>query len=502
MSAFGDPPSSGGRPWWPALLSVGLVAGAIIGVIIIRSDDAAAPTEVTTAATTTEPSSVNSSTPATTAEPVTTPAPTTSGPDASGVSALVDEGCITVTAPTGSATGCPSVRPGADDLVPRTFVADLDGPVIVTTGPGGAFADPTATVDDGSFAQACRWDELAPRLPVGGIIEVVVCHEGGVMLATTGPTPGADWPLTHLTLPTPYVPDGADLGGGSEVPGMPGALAFTAPVEGIVTCSLLLVPDRTRWLETCGDIHGFERSTALVQLDAPDPTLYEISVDDTGSIISARPLDAMAPSSGCSIESANDLVRVTQEQQPSSVVMGLGCIEDKAALTTGSMLTQEGTPDGAIWVALRDDGVWGITDTGTGIETQLSFPVVPFEIWSAWPEATMPRYREYWWEPIIVLPAKPTIDALATDVLETLGTLQVDPEFRLNERLVAVAPGELPLIVAQVDFGDDDSVAGAIVHVWLEAEFDDTGPVGWRPSAVLTSDVCARGGSLGRELCL
>jgi hypothetical protein len=72
----------------------------------------------------------------------------------------------------------------------------------------------------------------------------------------------------------------------------------------------------------------------------------------------------------------------------------------------------------------------------------------------------------------------------------------------LNERLVAVAPGELPLIVAQVDFGDDDSVAGAIVHVWLEAEFDDTGPVGWRPSAVLTSDVCARGGSLGRELCL
>ncbi len=182
--------------------------------------------------------------------------------------------------------------------------------------------------------------------------------------------------------------------------------------------------------------------------------------------------------------------------------MGIGCINDKAALTTGSVLTQDGPPDGSIWTALREDGIWAITDNGTGIETTLSFPIVPIEVWSTWPESTVPGFRSYWWEPIVAIPRQPTVDAFADELLATLGTLGTDPEFPPNEQLVAVQPNGLPLIVAQVDIGGDDSVAGAVIYVWLDQEFDDTGPIGWRSGEVLAGEVCARGESAGRDLCV
>ena len=494
MNERADAPTPARRSWWPALIGAGLAAAAVVGVIAIRSDDNETPT-MTPA---TEPTST-SAPPATSIEPTTTLVPSTTGPGPTGASLVIDSGCITVTTAAGSATGCPQNNPELDHLEQRTFVADLDGPVLVTSSSADPLVDLTATVDTGEFAARCRWNDLAPRVPDGGLVEVVVCNDTGVMAVTTGRDSEQDWAVSYFTLPTPYLPDGADLGLGTPIPGMPRALAFAAPVESTLTCTILLLPDRSGWSEACGDIQGPGLTTALVQLDPANPKLYEISIDETGLITAARALEAMAPSSGCSIESANDLLRAVPSP---NVVMGIGCIDDKAALTTGSVLAQDGPPDGSIWTALRTNDVWAITDSGTGIEATLSFPIAPFAVWSTWPESTLPGFRSYWWEPIVAIPMQPTVDAFADELLATLGTLGTDPEFPLNERLVAVQPDGLALIVAEVDIGGDDSVAGAVIYVWLDQEFDDTGPIGWRSGEVLAGEVCARGGSAGRELCV
>jgi hypothetical protein len=372
------------RPWWPALVGAGLAAAAIVGVIAIRSDDRETLTPATEPTSTSTPASISS------IEPSATLAPATTGIGPGGASLVVDGGCITVTTPAGSATGCPSQSTELDHLERRTFVADLDGPVVVTSASSDPLAGLTVTVEAGVFQAPCRWDDLAPRIPDGGLVEVVVCNDTGVMGMTTGRYPDERPGISYFTLPTPYLPEGADLGFGTPVPGLPHAVAFTTSVQDIVTCSLLLLPDRSGWKETCGEIHGLDLATALVQLDSADPTLHEITVDGTGLITSARALDAMAPSSGCSIESANDLARGVFT---SSIVMGIGCIGDKASLTTGAILTQDGPPDGSIWLALRENGAWSITDSGTGIDNSFSFPIAPFDTWSTWPESTVPGFQ-------------------------------------------------------------------------------------------------------------
>ena len=123
-------------------------------------------------------------------------------------------------------------------------------------------------------------------------------------------------------------------------------------------------------------------------------------------------------------------------------------------------------------------------------------------MWEAWPESTVPGFRSYWSEPIVAIPTQPTVDAFADDVLATLGTLGGDPEFPLNERLVDIQPAGLPLIIAQVELGGDDSVAGQVIYVWLDQEFDGSGPIGWRSGHVLAGEVCARGEAAGVDLCV
>lgn len=193
-----------------------------------------------------------------------------------------------------------------------------------------------------------------------------------------------------------------------------------------------------------------DTSSTLV---AVGPRLYEVSFDSTGLITSAQPLDAMAPSSGCSIESANQLV---VEVARSSIATGIGCIGDKAAVTTGPVLTQVGPPDASIWTSIREGDEWVLTDTGTGIEGHLAFPIVPFVTWSQWPESTVPGFESSLWEPIIAIEPQPTVEAFA----------------------------------------------GAVIYVWLEEQFDDTGSLSWRADTVLRGSVCARGEAGGRELCI
>ena len=480
LNALADAPTPRRRSWWPTLIGAGLAAAAVVGVIAIRSDDNETPTL----------------TPVT--EPSTTPVPSTTGPEPTGASLVVDSGCITVTTAAGSATGCPSGDEDLDHLEQRVFVADLDGPVLITSGSADPLTDLTSTIDTGDFASRCRWDDLQPRIPDGRLVEVVVCNDTGVMGLTMPAGPFGDTAASYFTLPTPYLPDGTDLGLGTPIEGLPRALAFTAPVQDIATCSILLLPDRSGWKETCGELPRADVATALVRLDSSDTTLDEITIDDSGLITSARALDAMAPSSGCSIDS----LLIVRLFWIGGLVTGIGCIDDKASMTTGSVLTQDGPPDGSIWTALRENGVWEITDSGTGISDDFAFPIVPIEVWSTWPESTLPGFRSYWSEPIVAIPTQPTVEAFADQLLATLGTLGTDPEFPLNERLVAVQPGGLPLIVAQVDLGGDDSVAGAVIYVWLDQEFDDSGPIGWRAGEVLAGEICARSGSAGRELCV
>ena len=495
MNERAEAPAPGRTSWWPALIGAGLAAAAVVGVVAIRADDNETPTVTPV----TEPTSTSTPVPSTSLEPSTTLVPSTTGPGPTGASLVVDSGCITVTTAAGSATGCPLGDEDLDHLEQRVFVADLDGPVLITSGSADPLADLTSTVDTGDFESRCRWDDLQPRIPDGRLVEVVVCNDTGVMGLTMPAGPFGDTAASYFTLPTPYLPDGTDLGLGTPIEGLSRARAFTAPVQDIVTCSILLLPDRSGWKETCGEVPRADAATALVRLDSSGQTLYEITIDNSGLTISASALDAMAPSSGCSIGSANDLV---QAVPASSIVVGIGCIDGKAALTTGSVLTQDGPPDGSIWTALRTDEVWAITDSGTGIETMLPFPIAPFAVWSTWPESTVPGFRSYWWEPIVAVPTQPTVDAFADELLATLGTLGTDPEFPLNEQLVAVQSNGLPLIVAQVDISGDDSVDGAVIYVWLDQEFDDTGSIGWRAGEVLAGEVCARSGSAGRELCV
>ena len=94
------------------------------------------------------------------------------------------DGCITVTTAAGSATGCPEIDAELDHLEQRVFVADLDGPVLITSGSADPLVDLTATLDTADFASRCRWDDVAPRVPDGGLVELVVCNDTGVMALT------------------------------------------------------------------------------------------------------------------------------------------------------------------------------------------------------------------------------------------------------------------------------------------------------------------------------
>jgi len=499
-----DAPEARRRSWWPALIGVGLAAAAVVGVIAIRTDDTA-----TIAPVQTTPDIGPLPTVTSTPEPSTTPLPSTTEPPPVGPSVGVDGPCITVTVAETSATGCPQTGAEFAQSEQRMFVANLDGPVIVTSSSADPFDDLSAATDDSGnfgFAATCHWDDLAPRIPDGGLVELVVCNDTGVMgldvadLVTDGGD-GQARPTEYFTLATPFLPDGADLGPGTPVDGLPGALAFTAPVQDISNCSILLLPDRSGWKEMCGFDNGLEPSTALVQIRPIDRDVHEITVDSSGLVTTARPLELMAPSSGCALDSAGDLIRALPA---SSMVTGIGCIDDKASLVTGSVLAQQGPPDGSIWLAVRNgEGAWSITDNGTGIDEEaFSFPIVPQSVWELWPESTVPGFRSFWWEPIVAIPTRPTVDAFADELLTTLATLDTEAEFPLNERLVEVRPAGLPLVIAQVDIGGDDSVAGAVIYVWLDEVFDDSGPVGWRAGEVLAGEVCTRGETAGHDLCI
>lgn len=481
------PTVDGGRPggwrrWWPALVGVVLAAAAVVGVIVIRSDDTDT-TSTTTLPTTTEPA------PETTADSTTPPSstsPDTTAPSPTDVTIEVDGACFSVTTTAGTATGCPDAGAELDHLAQRTFVADLDGPVLVTTAAADPLSDLTGEIDDGTFAARCRWGDLQPRIPDGGIVEIVACNDTGVMgaaLATVEPAePGA-----HFTVATPYFPDGADLGRGSPIDGLPRALAFTASSPDGVICSILLVPDRSGWKETCRFPDGAP-GAAIVQIDPIG--IHEIATDDQGLITAAVLLDAVAPSSGCTLDSTDGLLRTLPA---SSIVGGIGCIDDQASLTTGSVLTQDGPPDGSIWLAERIGDEWTIVDFGTGIDNTYSFPIVPIANWSTWPEATTARIDDYWRAPIVAIPPQPSVEAFIGQLLPTLSLLVFDPEFPLNERIVEARPAGLRLIVAQVDIGGDDSVAGAVLHVWLTEFVDDAGVSSWQASEVLTGTTCVRG---------
>jgi hypothetical protein len=499
----GEAPAPPRKFRWPALVGAGIVVAAVIGVIVIRADD----TAVAPGQTSPEPGpqpTITTPEPATTSVPDTAATSSTTTPAATGAAVAFDGPCITVTVDESQATGCPQTGAEFAQLDQRVFVADLDGPVIVTSGSADPFLDLSAAIDDGEFASRCRWDDLAPRIPDGGLVEIAVCNDTGVMgldvvRLVPDSTEGENQPVQYFSLPTQYLPEGADLGPGTPITGLPGALAFTAPVQDITTCSILLLPNRSGWKEACGFIHGLELATALVQIAPIEQDGHELSVTDDGLITSAQSLEAMAPSSGCSLDSAGDLLRALPA---SSIVMGLGCIDDQAALTTGSVLTQQGPPDGSIWTASRSEAdVWAITDSGTGIDTALSFPIVSQSVWETWPASTVPGFRSYWWEPIVAIATQPTVDGFATELLAALATLDDEPEFPQNERIVDVQPAGLPLIIAQVDIGGDDSVVGQVIYVWLDEQFDENDPIGWRAGEVLVGEVCGRGESAG-ELCI
>ena len=482
-------PTEKSRSWWPAAVAVGLIAVAIIGVVIFSAgdDDTIGPAQ-------TSPTSAPDGTTVVTDDTTATTGSTTATLPAGVVPVAVDGQCVRLEASGVTATGCIDQL---DALDTRTIVADLGEPYLITF--TGATDDPLAgaTAEPWSVSeqQRCRWDEMSTRVETGAIVDVVVCDDAheAVLVARLSPDQGVD--ATWFTLASPLVPGGAELGTATPVDGLPGALTFAAPVQG-ATCTMLLVPGHSMWKETCGNPELNADSHALVGID---DELYEATITTEGIVGAAVRLDSTPASNGCSLESAQQLIDLVPT---TSIVGAIGCLGDDASLTTGSVLLQSGPPDGSIWLAARDaDGVWSITNYGTGIEDNFSFPIAAVDTWAAWPGDTTGRPADDDIQALVdSVGVQPDVATLIDQIVTALGTLGPDPEFPPNPTVVAGEPDGLPLLVFQIDVGGDDSVAGQVVYVWITQAYGSDGPIGWQASPVLVSSICLRGTT--SDLCV
>ena len=476
-------PTEKSRSWWPAAVAVGLIAAAIIGVVIFSAsdDDTVGPVKTNP---TTPPDGTTVDT-VETVETTATTGSTTVALPAGVVPVEFDGQCLRLEATGATATGCIDQL---DALDTRTIVADLGEPYLITfTGVAadplaGAIAEPWSA----SERERCRWDEMSTRIETGSIVEIVVCDDAqqAMLVSRLSPDPGVD--ATWFTLAGPYAPDGTELGASTPVEGLPGALTFAAPVEG-ATCTMLLVPDRSGWKETCGNPELNPNPHALLVIG---DELYEVTITTDGTVGAAVQLDDMPASNGCTLESAQQLIGLVPA---TSIVGGIGCLADDASLTSGSVLLQSGPPDGSIWLAARDtDGTWSITDNGTGID-DFSFPIAAVDTWTAWPGDTAGRPADDIQMLIDSVGVQPDVTTLTDQILTALGTLGSDPEFPPNPQVVASEPDGLPLLLIQVDVGGDDSVGGQVLFVWITQAYADGGPIGWQASQVLVSSICLRG---------
>jgi hypothetical protein len=459
---------AGKRSWWPIVAATALVTAAIVAVVVFTTgDDAAAPVD-------SAPSTAASTTTATTVP-------------ADDVSVGLSGGCVEVAAGGETATGCFDADDIAE-LAGRTLVARLDRLYEVTF--DAADEPSVAPVEPGAI---CRGDEVGDVTAGGEITEVVICNADAGLVVRLGDTPEhrASW----FTLPSGLAPSGAELGAATPVEGLPGALTFAAPVEGAAVCSILLPADRSTWKEAC--LGGPLRPSVAVTLAGTDAV--ELSMGDDGLVANATPLVGFSPANGCTVADARALLSLLPA---TSIATAMTCLGDKASAATAPVLLQSGPPDGSLWTALRDPD-WEITDQGTGIEATFDLPIPARSTWSTWPGDTTGRPSAYWGDAIAAVGVQPDVATLADTILGAVAPLAFDAEFPLNERLVAIEPDGLPLIVVQVDIGGDDSVAGAAIFTWIEEVFDDSGPIGWQPDQVIVSDICARGTPVpDQELCV
>lgn len=457
---------SSARSWWPAAIAAALLAATVVGVLVVTTGDD--PGESVTSA----PPTAGVST--TTEEPTAT---TSSPPTPFEPEVAVTGRCVEIR--TGpeliGARGCfdPDDTVG---LAGRTLVAQLDRRYEITLDASGTPS--MAPVDELS----CRDDEVSSLLTAGEIVEIVICTADAGLVARLGddPTRRAVW----MALATDRSPVASDLGTPTRVDGLPDALAFVAPLSGAASCSLVLPADRSTWKETCGDVGNPLTGVTTIGAD-----VVELSIDGTGLVTTATSLERFSHANGCTVADARALLLLMPD---SSIASTLTCLDDRASASTGPVLLQVGPPDGLLWTAARDPE-WRVTDRGTEVDDPFAFPVPQQTTWSAWPGDTNGRPSKFWSDAIAPIGAQPDLATLADAVLAAVRPLQFEPEFPLNERLIAVEPDGLPLIVVQVDIGGDDSVAGEVLFVWIEETFDDDGPTGWRPAQVLVSDICARG---------
>jgi len=315
-------PTEKSRSWWPAAVAVGLIATAIIGVVIFSAgdDDTIGPVQ-------TGPTSAPGGTTVDTAETTATTGSTIVALPSGVVPVDVDGQCIRVEASGATATGCVD---RLDALDTRTIVAHLGEPYLITfTGVtddplAGATAEPWSA----SEQRRCRWDEMSTRIETGAVVDVVVCDDArdAALVARLSPDPGVD--ATWFTLASPYAPDGVELGTATPVEGLPGALTFAAPVQS-ATCAMLLVPDHSMWKETCGNPELSSNPHALVDID---DELYEVTITLDGFVRAAVLLDGMPVSNGCTLESARQLIGLVPT---TSIVGAIGCLDDDASLTSG-----------------------------------------------------------------------------------------------------------------------------------------------------------------------
>ncbi len=123
------------------------------------------------------------------------------------------------------------------------------------------------------------------------------------------------------------------------------------------------------------------------------------------------------------------------------------------------------------------------TTVGGGLPGALSF-ASPGPNWTC--TVLLPPDRSGWtetWDDLERRTSQEAIVGIGDEVYEaTIGAAgTVDPAVRL-------------------DVGDDDSVGGPVVHVWIRQAFDADGPIGWQVDEVLVSAICLRG--TAGELCV
>jgi hypothetical protein len=482
-------PSNGpSRSWWPATISAGLAAAAIIGIVAynVGQDDAVREIEVST-------SQPDETMPTPVTEPSLTRETDGSIDPVVDTVPVADDAVAGILLDVGSGCWALEIRAErtAEVLIATGFCVDVDelivGRSLLIRGESEWFEvrveggpEPLVVFTVRDSDATCNVD--GSTYSAGDVIEIVGCNtnrEGSQtpIIAELARDAG-DAPRWHVPMSEQH--SGVELTTPEPVDGLPGMTWAQGPIEG-ATCTIVMTTGAIGpWFEQCA-FADEARSSAIALVEGQ---IIQFDVANDGGVIATALSDRMALTSGCTVTDAVRLLTgLANDVVSNPVVTAMRC-GAPANLVVASQMLQPGAPDGllAVWEAQPGEDPIQFSDTGTGIETS---PVAPFPsvaTWSAWATGTEPGVAE---NPDLAPPLPTTISAWAE---------QVDGDPFVT--LLAVEPDGLPVVVFVVNgLQQGDEEAGSVMAVWLIEAPDGLAPDVAYSSVLCPSRVTDDGGS-------